>query len=265
LTNAAQYLVTPMLNPEAPAPLYRQLAEELERAIETGTLKPGDRIASEHALAAAHGIGRPTVRQATDYLVRQGLLERRRGAGTFVLAPRRRVDLFTLTGTVAAFEGAGIDLTMRISSPVKLRVPQDVSSESAPRGSCYSYVRIGSVGDRAVLLEALELDAFVFRHFDQLPIEHETLSSLVQKRYQRRPCAGRQTIRAWSLTHDEAELLGAEAGHRALLIERTLDFAGAPAAIFARMVVLTERVVLTQSLSQSDALAISTNSIQESA
>ena len=50
-----------MLNPNAPIPLYRQLADLLAAQIRTGDPAPGRRIPSEHQLAATHGIGRPTV------------------------------------------------------------------------------------------------------------------------------------------------------------------------------------------------------------
>ncbi|MFL6539073.1 MAG: GntR family transcriptional regulator, partial [Chthoniobacterales bacterium] len=47
-------------------------------------------------LSRQHGIGRPTVRQATELLVKRGLIERRRGSGTYVRKAEQRVDLFSL-------------------------------------------------------------------------------------------------------------------------------------------------------------------------
>ena len=96
-----------MLNPASPVPLYRQLADDLLASIRDGRLHVGSRIPGEHELAERHGIGRPTVRQATEVLVRRGVLQRRRGAGTFVARPPQDVDLFSLGGTLSAFEGGG--------------------------------------------------------------------------------------------------------------------------------------------------------------
>ena len=56
------------LNPESPIPLYNQLSELLARRISAGIYAEGGRIPSEHQLAAAFSIGRPTVRQATEAL-----------------------------------------------------------------------------------------------------------------------------------------------------------------------------------------------------
>src|ERR1043165_10185140 len=51
-------------------------------------LKVGDAIPSERQLSADLGVSRLTVRAALDELVREGYLVRRRGAGTFVAAPK---------------------------------------------------------------------------------------------------------------------------------------------------------------------------------
>jgi GntR family transcriptional regulator len=63
---------------------YLQLAQSLRERIENGELSPGDRLPSEAELAAENGISRGTVVRAIEQLVRQGLVTRRQGAGTFV-------------------------------------------------------------------------------------------------------------------------------------------------------------------------------------
>ena len=97
-----------MLNPDSPMPLYRQLADELSERIRAGVYTPGSRIPSEHELASKYALGRPTVRQATEVLVRKRVLERRRGSGTFVANAVPEVDLFSLGGTLASDPFGGI-------------------------------------------------------------------------------------------------------------------------------------------------------------
>ena len=70
-----------MLNNQSPIPLYHQLADLLTARIREGEYRVGDRIPSEHQLAAAYSIGRPTVRQAIDILVRRRMLVRRHLCG----------------------------------------------------------------------------------------------------------------------------------------------------------------------------------------
>ncbi|MET9776594.1 GntR family transcriptional regulator [Streptomyces sp. NPDC006367] len=69
----------------SPVPLYFQLSQQLEAAIERGALTPGSLLGNEIELAARLGLSRPTVRQAIQSLVDKGLLVRRRGIGTQVV------------------------------------------------------------------------------------------------------------------------------------------------------------------------------------
>lgn len=56
-------------------------------------LDVGDALPSERRLAAELGVSRPTLRQAIDGLVADGLLDRRHGSGTYVAEPRIAVSL----------------------------------------------------------------------------------------------------------------------------------------------------------------------------
>ncbi|TDL83500.1 GntR family transcriptional regulator [Palleronia sediminis] len=76
-------------HPEA-QPLYRALADRLAREIERGEIAPGAALPPERVLAETHGLSRVTVRKALDRLSRAGLVEQRRGAGTFVTRQRLR-------------------------------------------------------------------------------------------------------------------------------------------------------------------------------
>lgn len=82
----------------SPVPLYFQLAQQLESAVENGTLTPGTLLGNEIDLATRLGLSRPTVRQAIQTLVDKGLLVRRRGVGTQVVhsTVRRPLELSSL-------------------------------------------------------------------------------------------------------------------------------------------------------------------------
>lgn len=68
----------------------QQLADVLARGLSLGDPAPGTRLPAERALAERHGVSRATVRDAIASLVARGLLERRRGDGTYVVAPGER-------------------------------------------------------------------------------------------------------------------------------------------------------------------------------
>src|SRR3954468_6855288 len=88
----------PVIDRTSPVPLYFQLAQHLEQAIDSGEVGPGARIDNELQLAAQLRLSRPTVRRAIQYLVDKGLLVRRRGVGTTVVHTkvRRGVELTSL-------------------------------------------------------------------------------------------------------------------------------------------------------------------------
>ncbi len=86
------------LDRAGPVPLYFQVSNRLEAAIEDGTLPPGSRLENEVSLGNRLGLSRPTVRRAIQELVDKGLLVRRRGIGTQVVHGRvtRGVELTSL-------------------------------------------------------------------------------------------------------------------------------------------------------------------------
>jgi len=68
----------------AVARLSDTVAAELEKRILEGSLKPGDRLPPERALALDLGVSRPSLREAIQKLVSKGLLSTRHGGGTHV-------------------------------------------------------------------------------------------------------------------------------------------------------------------------------------
>ena len=87
-----------VIDREASAPLYLQLAGGIEEAIRSGVLPPGSRLENELALSKRLKLSRPTVRQGIQELVDKGMLVRKRGVGTQVVqAPvNRQVALTSL-------------------------------------------------------------------------------------------------------------------------------------------------------------------------
>jgi GntR family transcriptional regulator len=66
---------------------HRQLAEGLLAEIAAGKLVVGDRLPTEMQLGESSGVSRGTVRRALDHLEELGMISRRPGAGTVVIAP----------------------------------------------------------------------------------------------------------------------------------------------------------------------------------
>src|SRR5258708_5658280 len=68
-------------------PAYQRIQGAIRKRIDAGYLRPGDPVASERDLAKIHQVSLMTARHALASLEREGIVERRRGIGTFVAAP----------------------------------------------------------------------------------------------------------------------------------------------------------------------------------
>jgi multiple sugar transport system substrate-binding protein len=73
-----------------PIPLYYQLKTLIKKQIEQGELRPGDRVPTEAELCERYDISRTPVREALLDLVREGMLVRRAGRGTFVASTKAK-------------------------------------------------------------------------------------------------------------------------------------------------------------------------------
>ena len=80
----------------------RQVVDILYEALQSGRYRPGDRLPSEHALAASLGVGRSALREAIRELLTLDLLEIRAGRGTFVrpIRPELLLDRSSFHGVL---------------------------------------------------------------------------------------------------------------------------------------------------------------------
>ena len=63
---------------------YQEIANELRSQIQAGVYKPGEQLALEREMCEQYGVSRITIKKAVDQLVKEGLVVKRRGSGTFV-------------------------------------------------------------------------------------------------------------------------------------------------------------------------------------
>ena len=91
--------------------LTHNLVAEISERIRGGTIQPGDKLPTEAAIMAEHGVSRTVVREAISRLQAAGLVETRHGIGTFVLNTpsdgKFRIDpatIVTLRDVIALLE-----------------------------------------------------------------------------------------------------------------------------------------------------------------
>lgn len=204
----------------SPVPLYFQLSQQLEAAIERGALTPGTLLGNEIELAGRLGLSRPTVRQAIQSLVDKGLLVRRRGVGTQVVHSQVKRPL-ELSSLYDDLEAAG----QRPETRVLHNTVEPASAEVA--------ARLGvAEGDEVHLVERLRLAhgepmAYLRNHIPSGLLALDTARLEATGLYRLMRGAGitlhsaRQSVGARAATADEGERLGEPAGSPLLTMQRT--------------------------------------------
>src|ERR1043165_4851089 len=84
LRPAGEHPAAPMLDRASPIPLYYQVKQHISAQVATGVLVPGQQLPGEHELCRLYDVSRTVIRQALNELGYEGLIDRRRGKGTFV-------------------------------------------------------------------------------------------------------------------------------------------------------------------------------------
>ena len=241
-----------MLNSQSPIPLYHQLADILTRQIREGAYQAGDLIPSETGMAKTYGIGRPTVRQAMDILVRKGLVERKRGSGTYVKEPSPSVDLFSLAGTSQAFHTKGIQARVETVKPVCRMAVAGDPVNPFNNAAAFFVSRVTRVASAPVLLEEIYLHLDLFPGLDAMDLENRSIAQVVSDHFYLKPSRGRQTFKIGFLDTQRAGYLDLAATDPLLAVERSLDFPDADNAVFSRLFCRTDQFAFSQTIGPSD-------------
>ncbi len=140
----------------APPLLYRRIRDELESRIRSGDWPPGHRLPYEYELMEQYDCSRMTVNKVMAGLAAEGLIERRRKAGSFVSRPRGDSALLLIPVMREEVEARGAAYGYRLLERTELKAPPVDFKEAGFTGA-------------ALLLRALHLaDATPFAYEERL-------------------------------------------------------------------------------------------------
>jgi LacI family transcriptional regulator len=108
--------------------LHQEITEQIRSQIKSGQLQPGDRLPSYNEIRASHGIHTNTMEKVLARLEQDGLVERRRGTGVFVLQPKPRK-----VNGIIGLSGSGFNFTDY--SPYWAQLQGGVSEAAEAAGS----------------------------------------------------------------------------------------------------------------------------------
>lgn len=206
-----------------PTPLYAALEAQLAAGIAGGEFPVGSQLPTEDKLIQRFAVSRTTVRKAIQNLSDRGLIEIRRGTGTFVTQPRITQELTELTGFVEDMETLGHAATARLIDRIVVAADANVAEHLAL-----------AVGTRVMRIRRVRLANGVGMSLDEtyLPLEigekivthdleAEPIFTLLEQRYDIPLVEAEYKLESVSADHDVAAALGVEAGSPIFLIERT--------------------------------------------
>ncbi len=167
----------------ASQPAYKRIQSAIRRRIDAGHLKPGDVVDSERELAKTHKVSLMTARHALADLAREGMVERRHGAGTFVAPPKIHFNkLMSYTEQMAS---RGLTASSRIVSSGVLDNETEIAARlSLPATSHLTMLeRIRQAADEPFALETSYLSADDFPGLVPAVQERGSLFTTLEQNY----------------------------------------------------------------------------------
>jgi GntR family transcriptional regulator len=201
----------------------RPKGEQLEEILEgyLATLDPGTALPSERVLAQRYQVARATVSQAIEGLAVRGLVYRVHGSGTFVAEPR-----FRQPETLTSFSE---DMRARGMVPGSIVLRQEVvpsgeiiarQLELDPGTPVVQIERVRTADGEPMAVERTYLPAGRFPDLENVDLTDVSLYETLSSRWSTQVAIADQWYSVIRPTETEANLLGVQPDHPAMLVER---------------------------------------------
>jgi len=172
------------LNKFITTPLYLQLKNSIKNAILTGELKDKERLPTEESICSVFNISRPVVRQAYNELIKEGLINRVQGKGTFVQKRLMISNLmYTVKGYMSEVEDVGLVPTSTIISKEILKTESLPFELQTLNEDFYLIKRIRKGSDIPLFLEYFYLPVKKFMNFENLFSDNSGFTNLLKNSY----------------------------------------------------------------------------------
>ena len=111
------------------APRYLQILDVLSRRMQTGEYPLEERLPTESELCDEFGASRFTVREALRRLVERGMVQRRQGAGSVVVAASPEARYVHSLSSLADLSQLALDTHYQMLSSRQIKLPVDVARQ----------------------------------------------------------------------------------------------------------------------------------------
>jgi GntR family transcriptional regulator len=203
-------------------PAYQKIQATIVKRIDSGQLKPGDAVDSERELAKIHQVSLMTARHALTALEREGMVQRRRGAGTFVAPPR--VHFNKLMSYTEQMSGRSLAVSSKLLSLDLIDTQQEIAARLAlPSTSRLIKVeRLRMGANEPFAIETCYLSAADFVGLTKAPLDRVSLFSILEQDYGLEIAHADEEIDATTADPHTAKLLGIASGAPVLRIRQVI-------------------------------------------
>src|SRR5215468_3803507 len=216
-------------------------------------LDVGEAIPSERQLTRELGVSRLTVRAALDDLVREGLLVRRHGSGTFVGEPKIAQEL-TMTSFTEDMRRRGM---VPASRTLDLRVVPAGAHlgrllKVSPSEPVVVITRLRLADRETMAIETLHVREALIPGLTSADLEERSFYELLEERYGITTASGTQTIEPTVTNEEESAALGVPLHSPAFLFERTTQTSLGDVVEHVRSIYRGDRYRLVTELNRRD-------------
>ena len=203
-------------------PAYQRIQGAIRERIEAGKLKPGDAVESERELAKIHRVSLMTARHALNELQKEGLVERRRGSGTFVAPPK--IHFNKLTSLSEEMASRGLSARSKVLCLNVTDNANDIAARlSLPANTRLLVVeRVRQAANEPFALETCYLPAENFGSVTRASLERGSLFALLEHEHGIELAHADEEVDATAADARPAELLGVPRGSPLLRISQVI-------------------------------------------
>ena len=207
-----------------PRPRYRQVADELMTQLRSGRHPVGAMLPTETELCAQYAVSRHTIREALRLLEEAGLVARRQGSGTTVIAQEGRGRFVQDISTMAELLQYPAETRLTVLRAREVEVDAATAAHlgisAGETWLCVMGIRRVRVTDAPICYVTLMLRPEHASVLDDIGVETRAVYALIERRFGLSVSAIELDLSACGVPEEQARMLEVDTGAPALLIRR---------------------------------------------
>lgn len=203
-------------------PAYKRIQNVIRKQIESAELRPGDLVASERELARTHDVSLMTARHALAGLEHEGLVERRRGSGTFVASPK--IQFNKLMSYTEHMSSRGLAPRSRVLVAKIIEYEGEIAARLGlpSTESLVKIERLRLTGEEPFALETCYLPAKEFSNMVKAPLGRNSLFGILEHEHGVELAYADEEVNATAAEPKLADWLGVPHGAPVLRIRQVI-------------------------------------------